>query len=394
MSLLAARAEALAPSIIREMSGRRRPTSIDLSLGQPSLPPDLEVLARATARLAEVGYGYTDNAGMPELRALIAEHFALPGRQRAENVIVTVGSEEAVFLALMASVDEGAEVLLPEPGYPAYPGIVRSIGAVPVPYRVEASTGFVARADALEALCTERTRAVILNGPSNPFGAIDSVEELARIAALAERRGLVVLSDEIYRELTYQEALPPSICSLTERAIFVSGLSKNCALTGYRLGYLVAEAGFVKQAALLHQLMVTCAPRVAQLAAIEIFREPGRLRAHLPYYAAARARLEEEARGLPADAPLHLGAGAFYAILDVSAYLEGAGPGPSAPVMRLALELLDEEDVVVVPGIAFGPSGGWFWRLSYAAGADLAGEGLRRVARFLGRRAEARRRGG
>jgi aminotransferase len=386
-ALLAARAAALSPSIIREMSGRRRPTSIDLSLGQPSRPPDLDLLARAHARLAEVGHGYTENAGMPELRALVARHFAFPGRDRAENAIITVGSEEAVFLALMACVDPGGEVLIPQPGYPAYDGIVRTVGATPVPYAVDAASGFVARAERLEALCTPRTRALILNGPSNPFGSVDDPAELARIAALVEARGLVVISDEIYRELVYGEALPPSICALTARSIFVSGLSKNCALTGYRLGYLVAEAGFAKQATLLHQLMVTCAPRLAQLAAIEIFREPERLRAHVPFYAEARRRLEEVGRALPAGATLHLGAGAFYAILDVSRFLPPEEPGQPAPVMRLALELLDEEDVVVVPGIAFGPGGGWFWRLSYAAGADIAGEGLARVARFLARRA-------
>lgn len=379
--MLSARARALSPSVIREMNGRRRPTSIDLTLGQPALPPDPEVLERATRAMAHAGYGYTENAGLLALRELIAAHHRLPGRERPENVIVTVGSEEAVFLALMASVDEGAEVLIPEPGYPAYPGIVRTIGAVPVTYPIQLATGLVARAEELAARITPRTRALVLNTPSNPFGSVDERAELEAIAALAARHALVVLTDEIYRDLVYGDEVT-SIAQLAERVIFVGGLSKSCAFTGLRLGYLIADAPFVKQATLLHQLLVTCAPRLAQHAAIEVFREPERLRAHLPYYVEARAALERAAPSLPEGVTLRLGDGAFYAILDVSRYTSG-------DPMTLALALLEEEDVVVVPGTAFGPSGHWFWRLSYAVGAEQAAEGLTRIGRFLGRRSPA-----
>ncbi|MCK6547788.1 aminotransferase class I/II-fold pyridoxal phosphate-dependent enzyme [Myxococcota bacterium] len=374
---LSTRVASLAPSIIREMFGRRRPTSIDLSLGEPALPTESDLLDTAVANLKDGPQGYTENAGLLALRTAIARYYEFPDKSGPENAIVTVGSEEAVFLAMISTLDPGDEVLVPEPGYPAYRNIATLIGAKSVSYPLTRETGLVARASAIAERITPKTRLLVLNGPSNPFGTVDSKEELEAIAALVERHGLWVLSDEIYRDLVYGAWPPPSICTMTTRSIFVSGLSKSASMTGLRLGYLLASAAQVKKMTLAHQLLVTCASRVAQLAAIEVFREPERrLRAHVPYYEAARAALAEVQKELPDDAPLFVGDGAFYAILDVSAYANG-------DPMALAIELLEKEDVVAVPGIAFGPSGAWFWRLSYAAGATSAGEGLRRIARFL-----------
>lgn len=375
---LSARVAALAPSIIREMFGRRRPTSIDLSLGEPAMPAEADLLDRAIATFREGPQGYTENAGLPAVREAIAGYYRFPEKGKGENAIVTVGSEEAVFLAMISTLDPGDEVLIPEPGYPAYRNIALLIGATPVTYPITRETGLVARASAIAERVTTKTRLLVLNGPSNPFGTVDSKDELAKIAAIVEGHGLWVLSDEIYRDLVYGAWPPPSICELTTRSIFVSGLSKSASMTGLRLGYLLASSAQVKKMTLAHQLMVTCASRLAQLAALEVFEAPERrLRAHVPYYEASRAALREVQPSLPSDAPLFLGEGAFYAILDVSAYAAG-------DPMALALELLEKEDVVAVPGIAFGPSGTWFWRLSYAAGPEACREGLHRIARFLG----------
>jgi aminotransferase len=269
---------------------------------------------------------------------------------------------------------------VPDPGYPAYRGIARLLGAVPVPFAIEREKGLVHRREAIEAALSPKTRAVILNGPSNPFGTVDSEAELLAIAKLASERGITVISDEIYRDLFYGSR-PPSIAPGLPSAIFIAGLSKSCAMTGLRLGYLIADAELVKKATLAHQLLVTCASRISQLAALEVFRAPERLRAHIGHYEAARKGLLEAAQELPEDAGLILGGGAFYAILDVSRWVD-----PSAP-MDLALALLEEEDVVAVPGIAFSRErGAWFWRLSYAAGAEAASEGILRIARFLKKR--------
>ncbi len=375
---LSSRVAALAPSIIRVMNGRRRPTSIDLSLGQPALPPDDGLVEKALAATAAAGWGYTPNPGIVELREAIAKHYALPGRDRAENVIVTVGSEEAVYLALLSSVDPGDEILFPEPGYPAYRGIAGLIGATPVPYPITKETGLVARADAIEARITDRTKIVVLNSPSNPFGMFEDEDELRRIADVCEARGVTILADEIYRDLVYGDRAFRSVTELSERTILVSGLSKSCALTGFRLGYLVADADFIVKATLAHQLLVTCAPRISQHAAVEVFADPSSLVRHVPYYAAAREAVVEAAKALPSDVSLFVGDGAFYAIIDVSAKTDDA--------YALAVELLDQEDVVAVPGVAFGAGGEWFWRISYAAGAETASEGVRRIAKFLAAR--------
>ena len=367
------RAAALAPSIIRDMGRHRGPRTLDLTLGQPSLPPDAAVIAAASARLERDGYGYTENAGLLAVRAAVAAHHALPGRSGPEHVVMTVGSEQGLYMAFTATLDPGDEVLIPDPGYPAYKGIVGLVGGVAVPYPVTAETGLVPRAEVLAGLITPRTRAVLLNDPSNPFGAIIPSDELDRLAALVDAHQLIAISDEIYRDLRYDGLPHDSVTTRTERSVLVGGLSKSCALTGYRLGYVVGGAALMARATLVNQL----APRPAQYMALEIFEHPERLKAHLPFYQATRERLLEVAPQLPEQATLHLGGGAFYAVLDVSRY--------TSDPMALALALVAEQDVLVVPGVAFGPSGRWFWRMSYAAGPDVAGEGLARVARFLKR---------
>lgn len=376
--MLSKRARQLQPSIIREMSNRRRPTSIDLSLGEPALAPDAALLERAFAKLKAGPQGYTHNAGLAELREGIAGLHRLPGRAAAENVIVTVGSEEALFLAMSALLDPGDGVLVPDPGYPAYLGITCVLGAKALPFQVTRAEGLLQTSEAIERAYQPGAKVLILNSPSNPFGTIIPKEELERIARFAAEKDLVVISDEIYRDLYYGPEAPTSICELMERSLFVGGLSKSCAMTGLRLGYLIGEAEFMKKATLLHQLMVTCAPRLAQLAALEVVSRPELLRAHVPYYEAARARVRTLAPSFPETARVLLGDGAFYAIVDVESAAQG-------DPLALALRLLDEEDVVAVPGTAFGASGHWFLRLSYAAGADQVGQGLERLSAFLSR---------
>lgn len=379
-SMLSDRVAALPPSIIRGMSRMRKASSIDLSLGQPALNPRSDLVERAVDRMQRSTSGYTETAGLMELRELVARHYRLPGRSEAAAVLVTCGSEQAVFASLLCSVNAGDEVLVPEPGYPAYPGIVRLVGGTPIAYPIKRAHGLVPSVADLQRLCSARTRAVVINTPSNPFGTTTSQEEAQRLADFADDNDLTLITDEIYRDLHYGDDPLPSVAQQTERAIFVGGLSKSCAMTGFRLGYLIAPPPFVTQASLAHQLMVTCAPRLSQLVALEVFKEPAVLTAHVDYYRQARAALSSAAQGLPESAQLFLGEGAFYGIVDVSALAAGDPYG-------LAVQLLEEEDVVVVPGNAFGASGDWFWRLSYAAGAEAAAEGMTRVARFLTKRA-------
>lgn len=376
MNVLSPRAQALEPSIIREMSARKGPATVDLTLGQPSQAPDRELIERAMARYWEGSPGYTENAGMLELREALARHHKLPSPL---SVIVTVGSEQAVYLALTSMLEEEDEVLLPDPGYPAYRGIVRLLGGVPVAYDIKPELGMIPDVAQLEALCTPKTKAIIWNAPSNPFGVIPPDSITTSAITLTKKRGIAFISDEIYRDLQYGRV--PKMPSEIDSDIFlVSGLSKSCALTGFRLGYLTGPESFIKKATLASQLMVTCAPRLSQLMALDIYSNPKYLRAHIPFYEQARVAVAEACKYLPKEASLRLGEGAFYATIDVRAWLH-----EQRNSMDLALQLLKEEDVALIPGVAFGDRGDWFLRLSYAAGAELAAKGVKRLGRFLER---------
>ncbi len=366
----------LAPSLIREMNARRRPSTLDLTLGQPGRAADQDLIERAAADRG----GYTETAGLPELRAAIAAHHR---RRGPEEVLVTVGSEQAVYLALTCLVAPGTPVLYPEPGYPAYPGIILVLGGVPCPYPVRRTAGYVPSLDELAAAAPPGPCVVLWNTPSNPFGAIANRSSTEALVALAAARSWTVVSDEIYRDLRYGDDAFVGPPDLDPGAILVSGLSKSCALTGYRLGYLCGPAAFVERAALVHQLMVTCAPRIAQRVALEVFTHPERLSAHLPVYAEARTALAALSAQLPSGAELHLGPGAFYAILVVDRWTRALRSPNQPGSLALALDLLEHEDVAVVPGVAFGPSGDDFLRLSYAGGPELATAGLARIFRRL-----------
>ncbi len=378
--MVSARAAALRPSLIRQMNQRRKPSTVNLTMGQPVLPPDETVLDAAYARLRSEGHGYTENAGLIALRSAVAQYHGFPGRQGPEHVVMSAGSEQGVYLALTSCVNPGDEVLVPEPGYPAYAGIVRLLGAVPVFYPLSPETGLCARVEALQACLTPRTRAIVLNDPSNPFGSILPSEALDQIADFVETHHLVAVCDEIYRELRYDGRPHDSVANRTRRAVVVGGLSKSCALTGHRLGYVIADELVAQSMVLVNQLMITCAPRPAQYVGLEIFSRPELLKAHLPYYEAARAALCRAGAGLPQLNPIHVGDGGFYAVIDVRHQAQGDS-------LALAMQLLDEQDVAVVPGVAFGPSGDWFWRLSFAGGTQPVVEGMARISRFLSQRA-------
>ncbi len=378
--MLSSATRSLHPSIIRQMSRLRGPQSVDLTLGQPSLAPAEGLLEKAQAEAKTGGHGYTENAGLREVRELVATYHQLPHAPGAENTILTVGSEQALYLALTALLEPGDGVLIPSPAYPAYPGILKLLRGRAQEYILSAENGFRATVEALETAVDSSSKVLLLNTPANPFGSVLAHQEQAQIAAWAEKRGLVIISDEIYRELYFGEENYRSIAEIYPRSLLIGGLSKSCALTGYRLGYLLGPEDFIKQSILVHQLMVTCAPRFSQYLAKQIFSQPEILKAHLPYYQEARETISEYKSGiLPSWAQLHLGEGAFYAIIDLSEkYPQGA--------FELAQELAQEADVLVVPGLAFGEKADWFWRLSYAQGKEAVSEGLARIAKFLGNR--------
>jgi len=370
--------DGIAPSIIRAINARKRPGDIDLGLGEPTLRPDPRPFDAATAWVREHGLPYTANAGLSELRARIATYVGMPSRSAAENAVVTIGSEGALYLALKAVVDPARdEVLIVEPCYLAYPKLCALEGIRHRMVAMDPADGFrPSAARVLDALRRE-TRMIVLNSPNNPTGRVWPEAELRALAAgLADRPGepVRVLSDEVYRELHFGDAPPVSIGALWPHALVAGSLSKSNALTGLRLGWLVGDAKAVAAATKVHQLVNTAASTFSQVVAMEVFADPANLSAHRPHYAARRALVEAamRAHGL-SFAPIE---GAFYCMVRLPDALAGDS-------LAAAEALLERHRVLVTPGVAFGASGEGWLRLSWVAEPDALRAGIARIAELF-----------
>jgi aspartate aminotransferase len=372
----ARRLRGIQKSVIRQVFDRARPGSVNLGLGEPDLPtPD--VIRREAARVVtEEQNGYTTHAGLLPLRERVASDYAHL-KLAPEQVVVTAGSQEALYLALLTLVDEGDEVLIPDPGFVAYPTIVRMAGGEPKFYKLPAARDFAFDAEDFRRRLTPRTKVVVCISPSNPTGRVLSRAELAGMAAALEGSGAYVVSDEIYRDLYFGGERPSSISEFrAERAVVIGGLSKSMSMTGWRLGWLCGDAGVVRGALVLHGYTTTCASTVSQKAALAAWTDEA---------AAAREAARETFRGRRdyllglLSSELSLRAvepeGAFYTMLDVS------GHGDS---MAVAERLL-EGGVITVPGSAFGPEGEGFLRVSFCADLPVIAEGVRRMKETLKR---------
>ncbi|HEU4557879.1 MAG TPA: pyridoxal phosphate-dependent aminotransferase [Longimicrobium sp.] len=368
----------IAPSLIRAINARKRPGDIDLGLGEPTLRPDPAPFDAAIARVRDEGLPYTANAGDPALREAIAGYHSFPGMAEAANVCVTIGSEEALYLAIKTVLDPARdEVLIPEPCYLAYAKLCalesvhhRAIG-------FSAGDGFQPRADAVLGALGPDTRMIIVNTPANPTGRVWPAAELRALAdGLAARSGppVYVLSDEVYRELFYTPERPASVADVHPHALVAGSLSKSNALTGLRLGWLMGPKEVITQAIKVHQLVNTAASTFSSHVALEIFRRPETLGAHRPLYAGQRALLLDLlARNGIEHAPVE---GAFYCFVRLPERW-------AANSLAAAERLLDEHRVVTVPGIAFGAAGEGWLRLSWVASPDALTEGITRIAAFF-----------
>ncbi len=366
----ARRLQGIEKSLIRQLFDRARPNSINLGLGEPDLPTPA-VIRRAAARvITEEQNGYTSHAGLTALREQIIS--AYPELNLTPDcAVVTAGSQEALYLALMTLVDEGDEVLMPNPGFVAYPTIVRMAGGHPVYYRLPATEQFEFDVDEFARSLSARTKAVIVLSPSNPTGRALSKEQLQALAETLAGTGVWVISDEIYRELYYTPEQPESISKYYTRTIVIAGLSKSMSMTGWRLGWLCGDQSVIKSALILHGYVTTCASTVSQKAALHAAwtTEAESERAAIRQTFKARRdyflKLVGSELGLRAVAP----DGAFYTMIETSAY------GDS---MSVAERLL-EEGVITVPGVAFGTEAEGFLRVSFCADQPVLAEGIRRI---------------
>jgi aspartate/methionine/tyrosine aminotransferase len=291
-----------------------------------------------------------------------------------DQVVITAGSQEALYLALLTLINAGDEVLIPDPGFVAYPTIIRMAGGIPVTYRMPAAGHFSFDAEAFRRALTKRTRVVVCVSPSNPTGRTLSEDDLYRISAALKDTGIYLLSDEIYRDIYFGNERPPSAASFYERTIVISGLSKSMSMTGWRLGWICGDAAVIRAALVLHGYVTTCASTVSQKAALAAWTDEG---------AAARASIRQtfhQRRDYLVDlikSELGLNAvtpdGAYYTMVDVRNY------GSSVAVA----EKLLEQGVVTVPGSAFGSEGEGFLRISFCADNSKLAEGVARMKKAL-----------
>lgn len=376
---LSRRAGLLPRSAIREIMSLAagRSDVIHLEVGEPDFGTPAHIVERACADVRNGATRYTGNAGRPSLRTAVAARASRAGvAVGPERVIVTVGAIGALFTALMTVIDSGDEVLIPDPGWPNYESIVVLAGGVPVRYPLPASRGFVPDPDDLRARIGPRTKAIVLNSPGNPTGAVFPAEIVARIGALAAETGVHLVSDEIYEDIVFDGAHHESFMRHTpaDRLFVVSGASKSYAMTGWRLGWLICPPDAAPIAEKLQEPVVSCAPAPSQAAAEAALSGPQDC-------VEAGRRVFEKRRDIFVDILGPTGMigghprGAFYGLVKLPER------GPSA--FEFARTLLMEQAVAVVPGDTFGPSTGRMVRIAFTIEDGALAEGLRRIARAV-----------
>lgn len=376
------RADRIAPSAIRRLFDARRPTTVNLGFGEPGIPIPAELLDAGYARFRKDRPGYPPNAGLPALREKIRDHYRFSHATKIENVVVTVGLQEALFCTLLAIADPGDEIVVPEPAFLNYRVVAELLGLTVVPVPKPRASGFALDVAAIAAAIGPKTRAVLLNSPCNPTGRIDRREDLERLAAATEASGIWIVSDEIYAAMHFGGAPPVSPGTLTDRAIVLGALSKTCSFTGLRLGWAVVPDRIARAVAAVHQYDVTCAPTISQYLALEAFSDPRWLDSIRPHIARQRGivlkAIESEWR-LPMAPP----EGAMYAFVDFTSIAPRS--------IALAERLLEEADVLTVPGAAFGAEGEGFLRITYGANPrdEETVEGLKRVTNWMAKEGKA-----
>jgi len=352
---------------------------ISLGIGEPDFTTPQPILEAGIRSLQHGETHYTSNAGIMELRQALSLHLEKlyhvsydPGSE----IIITVGGSEALYLAMTALLDPGDEVIIPTPCFVAYQAEVLLAGGAPVEIGCRMEDNFDLDPTRVEAAVTPRTKAILLSFPNNPTGAVASPETLLEVARIAEEHDLIVISDEIYDRLVY--GLPhvcfPALPDMRNRTILLGGFSKDYAMTGWRIGFAAGPVDLIRGMNRVHQYTIMCAPTTAQEAAITALTGGEQfVEEMLTEYDRRRKLIVSGMNhiGLPTFEP-H---GAFYAFPQVS--ITGLDDE------TFANRLLQEEQVAVVPGSAFGAAGAGFVRCSYATSYEKIEEALRRIDRFV-----------
>ena len=378
--VIASRAGEIKPSGIRKFFDILETMKgvVSLTVGQPDFPTPWHVRDAAIDSIQKGKTYYTSNAGTPELRREISSYLSRSfGINYSENeIITTVGGSEAIDIIIRTLAGEGDEVIVHNPNFVCYEPLVHLCGAKAVSIDTKEEEGFKVTPEALRAAITERTKAVIMTYPNNPTGAIMEREDWEGIAEVLRDTNIVLISDEIYAELTYgkKHVSPASIDGMRERTVTVGGFSKAFAMTGWRLGYIAAPEEIIRTVLKIHQYAIMCAPTASQFAGIEAMRNGAEdVKMMVAEYDRRRKILLSEFKkmGIPCYEPK----GAFYVFPNIKKF------GLSSE--EFAEKLLFEYNCAVVPGSAFGDCGEGFVRISYAYSLEHLYKGLECIKKMI-----------
>ncbi len=360
--------------MIRRIFERALPDSINFGLGEPDLPTPQFIREEAARVALEEQNGYTNHAGLLPLREKIAASYTHLDLQPSQ-VCVTVGSQEAMTAAFLGIVDEGDEVLIPNPSFPAYENCVKISGGEPVFYRLPAEKDFAFDIEEFKSRITPKTRAAVVISPSNPTGKIFTENDLRQIADVLKDTGIYLISDEIYSDLYFTGEKPRSASEFYDKTVIVSGLSKSLSMTGWRVGWVASsQTDVVKAALTLHGFLTVCTSTISQKASLLGWTEEAEL-------AKSEAREIYKRRGeflidllqkelnLRGTSP----EGAFYTMVDVRDFGDD---------LEVAEKLLQNR-VITVPGVAFGSEAKGFLRVSFCNTEERMTEGVRRMKEAL-----------
>lgn len=381
--LLSKRVISLAPSGIRRFFDivSDIPDAVSLGVGEPDFDTPWHIREEGIRTLKDGKTFYSSNAGTPELRRAISDYLKrslLNTYDWQHEILVTVGGSEAIDIALRTILNDGDEVICPEPCFVSYIPCIIMANGVPVRIPLRAENEFRLTRAELEAAVTSKTKALLISFPNNPTGAVMGRSDLEAVAEVAREHNLIVISDEIYSELTYggPHTSIASLPGMRDRTIVINGFSKAYAMTGWRLGYAAANHEIMEQMLKLHQFAIMCAPTVGQYAAVAALTNGDEDVAEMRIsYNQRRNYLHHELQRL--NLPCFKPQGAFYMFPCIREF------GMTSE--EFALKLLETEKLAVVPGSAFGESGEGYLRLSYAYSIQELKEAVNRLENFITR---------
>ena len=383
MNLLSEKVINIKPSGIRKFFDlvAEKKGVISLGVGEPDFDTPWHIREEGIYAFEKGRTFYTSNSGLKDLRIEICNYLKRRFNLSYEPLIetlVTVGGSEAIDLAFRALINDGDEVIIPEPCYVSYKPCAILAGAKVVTIDLKVENNFKLTAEELRNAITDKTKILVLPFPNNPTGAVLDKEDIEELAKVCIEKDIYVITDEIYAELTYKDRhySIASIDGMKERTIYINGFSKAYAMTGWRLGYACAEADIIKQMTKIHQFAIMCAPTISQYAAIEALKngDPDVKMMKEAYNQRRRFLMKSfEEMGLPCFEPF----GAFYVFPCIKKF--------NMSSEEFAMKFLTEENVAVVPGSAFGDSGEGFLRISYAYSIENLKVAMEKLARFISR---------